>query len=88
MNVRDLLLVGRQSIADVLADQRDILSDIRDVLKDKKRAREEEEEEEEEEGKVRDLLLRVHKRFMAKLPLEDKLWLEEEMSKLGLSPAK
>lgn len=82
MNVRDLLLVGRQSIADVLADQRDILSDIRDVLKDKKRARE------EEEGKVRDLLLRVHKRFMAKLPLEDKLWLEEEMSKLGLSPAK
>lgn len=83
MNVRDLLLVGRQSIADVLADQRDILSDIRDVLKDKKkRARE---EEEEEEGKARDLLVRVYKRLVA---LEDKLWLEEEMSKLGLSPAK
>lgn len=84
MNIRDLLLVGRQSITDVLADQRDILSDIRDILKDKKRAR----EEEEEEKGAKDLLVRVHKRLMATLPLEDKLWLEEEMSKLGLSPAK
>jgi hypothetical protein len=54
---RDLFLVGQQSIADILADQRDILADIRDVLKRERVT------EEEEKRKAKDFVERVCKRL-------------------------
>lgn len=74
-----MLLVGRQSIADILADQRDILGDIRDTLQ-KKRPR-----DEEDVAEMRSLLLDMFGTLVdAGLASPDHV---EKMAKLGLAPA-